>query len=160
MKVSITTNKKAAFADVMFYSAKIHIFVREEPHYSKDPSNGEQLTTRALAKKLSVGFVTSQGLDVPARPFMKQFREQNKDEIINILKMAKAKGFKGWKAKQQYQWAAEQIRDRLMAFLYLGQVEPSNAKYTLEHKSGTAPLVDTTQLLYALDAEVSNVTAK
>ena len=160
MKVSITTNKRAAFADVMFHKVKIRVFVREEPHHAKDPSTGEQTTTRALAKKLSVGFVTAQGLDVPARPFMKQFRAQNKDEIIKVLKLAKAKGFQGWKAKQQYQWAAEQIRDQLVDFLITGKVEPENTSYTLRHKVGSAPLVDTTQLLHAIDAEVSDVTTK
>lgn len=160
MKASITTNKKMAVADVKFYNTSIKIFVREEPHYAKDPTTGENTTTRALAKKLSVGFVNDKGLQVAARPFMKQFRTENKEQIIHILKLAKAKGFKGMKAEQQYKWAAEQIRDLLMTFLYTGQVKPENTKYTLEHKSGTAPLVDTMQLLYALDTEVTRVVTK
>lgn len=160
MKASITTNKKMAVADIRFYNTNIKVYVREEPHYAKDPTTGENITTRALAKKLSVGFVTDKGFDVPARPFMKQFRAENKDRIIQILKMAKAKGFKGYTAEQQYKWAAEQIRDLLMTFIYTGQVTPENAKFTLEHKTGTAPLVDTMQLLYALDTEVTRVAAK
>lgn len=160
MKASITTNKKMAIADVRFYNTNIKIFVREEPHYAKDPVTGENTTTRALAKKLSVGFVTDKGFDVPARPFMKQFRAENKDRIIQILKMAKAKGFKGVKAEEQYKWAADQIRDLLMTFIYTGQVKPENTAYTLAHKTGTAPLVDTQQLLYALDTEVTRVVTK
>lgn len=160
MKASITTNKKRALTDIAFHNVRIRIFVRDEPHYQKDPDSQENITCRALAKKLSTGFVNSAGFDVPARPFMKQFRAENKEEIIQILKTAKSKGFKGWKGDAQYKWAAEQIRDRLMAFIYTGQVQPENSKYTLERKTGTAPLVDTTQLLYALDAEVTRVNTK
>ena len=160
MKASITTNKKMAVANVQFYNTNIRIFVREEPHYAKDPVTGENTTTRELAKKLSVGFVNDRGFAVPARPFMKQFRVECKEYIIQILKNAKSKGFKGWSAQQQYTWAAEQIRDLLMTFLYTGQVKPENTAFTLEHKTGTAPLVDTTQLLYALDTEVTRVAAK
>ena len=149
-----------AVARVRFYSTNIKIFVREEPHYAKDPTTGENTTTRALAKKLSVGFVNDKGLQVASRPFMKQFRAENKKRIIAILKQAKAKGFKGMKAEQQYEWAAEQIRDLLMTFIYTGQVKPENTQYTLDHKSGTAPLVDTMQLLYALDTEVTRVVVK
>ena len=160
MKASITTNKKKVLTDIAFHNVRIRIFVRDEPHYQKDPDSQENITCRALAKKLSTGFVNSAGFDVPARPFMKQFRAENKEEIIQILKTAKSKGFKGWKGDAQYKWAAEQIRDRLMAFIYTGQVQPENSKYTLERKTGTAPLVDTTQLLYALDAEVTRVNTK
>ena len=154
MKASITTNKKKTLTDILVGKAKLKIFIRDEPHYQKEPGSNETLTTRQLAKMLSTGFVNAAGLDVPARPFMKQFRQEHREEIIQILKMAKAKGFQGWKAKQQYEWASEQIRDRLMAFLYLGQVKPENSQYTLEHKTGTSPLVDTQQLLYAIDTEV------
>lgn len=157
MKVSITTNKKMAIANVQFYNTNIKIFVREEPHYAKDPTTGENTTSRALAKKLSVGFSTPDGLDVPARPFMKQFRAEKKEQIIQVLKRAKALGFKGMTSKQQYEWAANQIKDMLIEFIYMGQVKPENTPYTLSHKASTAPLHDTGQLLYALDTEVTRV---
>lgn len=160
MKASITTNKRMAVVNVQFYNTNIKIFVREEPHYAKDPTTGENTTSRSLAKKLSVGFTTPLGLDVPARPFMKQFRMAKKEQIIQILKKAKSLGFKGMSAKQQYMWAAEQIRDLLIEFIYTGQVTPENAPYTLEHKASTSPLFDTGQLLYALDTEVTRVATK
>lgn len=160
MKVSITTNKKMAIANVQFYNTNIKIFVREEPHYAKDPTTGENTTSRVLAKKLSVGFTTPEGLDVPARPFMKQFRAEKKEQILQILKKAKSLGFKGMSAKQQYEWAASQIKDLLIEFIYTGQVTPENAPYTLSQKASTSPLFDTGQLLYALDTEVTRVAAK
>ena len=160
MKASITTSKKKALTDIAVGRAKIRIFIRDEPHYQKGPMGGTSVTTRQLAKMLSIGFTNKQGFDVPARPFMKQFRAANKADIIKILNYARAKGFQGWKAQQQYQWAAEQIRDRLMAFLYTGQVTPPNSPTTLERKTGDAPLVDSKQLLYAIDMEVQYAPVK
>lgn len=160
MKASITTSKKRALTDIAVGRAKIRIFIRDEPHYQKDFEDGNPVTTRQLAKLLSTGFTNEQGFKVPARPFMKQFREANKADIIKILNRARAKGFQGWKAQQQYQWAAEQIRDRLMAFLYLGQVTPPNSPVTLARKIGDAPLVDSGQLLYAIDTEVQYAPVK
>ncbi len=160
MKASITTNKKKALTDIAVGRAKIRIFIRDEPHYQKDPKDGNTVTTRQLAKMLSIGFTNKQGFEVPARPFMKQFRAANKEDILKILRFARAKGFQGWKAQQQYQWAAEQIRDRLMTFLYTGQVTPANSPITLKRKTGDAPLVDTEQLLYAIDTEVQYAPVK
>lgn len=160
MKASITTSKKKALTDIAIGKAKIRIFIRDEPHYQKGSKDGNTITTRQLAKMLSIGFTNKEGFEVPARPFMKQFRAANKADIIKILNHARAKGFQGWKAQQQYQWAAEQIRDRLMAFLYTGQVTPPNAPDTLKYKTGDAPLVDSEQLLYAIDTEVKYAPVK
>ena len=160
MKATITTNKKRALTDIVVGKAKLRIFIRDEPHYQKDPKDNTNITTRQLAKMLSVGFTNKAGFEVPARPFMKQFRAANKEAIPKVLRFARAKGFEGWKAEQQYKWAAEQIRDMLMTFLYTGQVTPPNSPYTIERKNGDAPLVDSEQLLYAIDTEVKYAPVK
>jgi hypothetical protein len=132
----------------------IRIYVREEPHYSG-------MTTIELAQKLSDGYVfevtgdagEKHVIDVPARPFFKQFIDENKGVIIGVIKESKVWLLTGSAADSRLDRLSKDLLDFFQSWISGGSVEPENSAYTIKRKGSSNPMIDTGQLLSAITEE-------
>jgi hypothetical protein len=141
-------------------SMHIRIYVREEPHYSG-------MTTTELAQKLTAGYVfevtgddgRKHVIDVPARPFFKQFIEENKEVIIGVIKESKVWLLTGSAADSRLDKLSKDLLDFFQSWILEGSVKPDNSSYTIKKKGSSNPMIDTGQLLSAIteESEVASV---
>jgi len=156
----IIANQSKLTRALRFSGCDIKLYVRDESHHSG-------MGTRELASKLSEGFAyqyRGRVIDVPARPFIKQFMAENKEEIERFVIASQA-----WLDKDPGKWneVAESILELFRFWLLNGGVTPANKASTVAKKGSSAPLadhaarsIDADTLLYAIVTEAQIVTPK
>ena len=145
--MSIRANQSKLSRALALSTGSIRLYVRNE-----DYQNG--FTARSLVNLLSKGGETKEGFNLPARPVLKQFFENNQVEIMGLIKRIHPWMFKGYKAKEAYQELASKLLTMFRAWVALGGVTPSNAAYTQKVKGFDAPFYRTGNLLQFFDTEV------
>lgn len=141
----IIANQSHLIRALKLDSAKVRLYVREESHESG-------MSTTQLARRLSEGWTTEEGIVVPPRPFLKEFFAENKAEIVLMIQ---ERGVKGVEAIADY------LLTMFQAWVVMGGVKPENSAYTISQKGqDKAPLYDTGALLASIKSEGTYVKAK
>ena len=150
----IVANQSKLTRAIALANMRIRLYVREAPHES--PFG----TTTELAKALSSGFVNKDGLPIPARPFMKQFFAENKNEITQHLVDSGVWKMKGPQAKSALDANAQWLLSAFRMWLVTGGVTPPNALDTIIRKKNNIPLYEHGTLLAAIDVEAKIASVK
>ena len=90
---------------------------------------------------------------IPARPFLKQSVENNRDEINQMLAEKKKEIMSGTPAEQILKEIGLFQKDLIQKEISEGSFEP-NAEYTIEKKGSDKPLIDTSRMLQSVGYKI------
>jgi len=90
---------------------------------------------------------------IPARPFLKQSVENNRDEINQMLAEKKKEIMSGTPAEQILKEIGLFQKDLIQMEISEGSFEP-NAEYTIEKKGSDKPLIDTSRMLQSVGYKI------
>ena len=90
---------------------------------------------------------------IPARPFLKQSVENNRDEINQMLAEKKKEIMSGTPAEQILKEIGLFQKDLIQIEISEGSFEP-NAEYTIEKKGSDKPLIDTSRMLQSVNYKI------
>jgi hypothetical protein len=126
-------------------------FPEDEAHYSG-------MSMADLVRLLSRGFTTippngGVPVDVPARPFIRQFLERRGDEIKYLVRnrfQEYLSGKTGGGMERVWADIGDEVADMMKLFAYGGEVTPGNAPYTIKRKGFDKPYVHHLDLVHSV----------
>lgn len=159
----ILANQSSLSRGIRSNGVKIKLFVREEMHYSG-------YSTTELARMQSEGFSievrdyrgNTRVIDIPARPFMKQFFEANKAELVSVIteRVTVAWLKDDGSINRVVDEICVYVKSMFLAWAEMGGIQPDNALYTIIRKGSDKALIDQGALLASIDTEGTVVTTR
>jgi len=158
----IVANQSHLARGIKSNNIQIKLYVKDQAHYSG-------YSTRELAKMHSEGFSINvrrpngktRIIDVPARPFMREFFEANKQELAHTIGERVTTALL---TSDNLDPLVESLQDYVLSMFQLwahsGGITPPNAPFTIKRKGSENALIDKGFLLAAVDTEGHVVTTK